>query len=123
PRAHPHQGGADASLLPSRFGPCGLTPLYGVRCGTVPIVSRVGGLADTVVDANESALLDGVATGFQFAPVSTGALEDALVRATAIFPNKSVWRRMQRRGMTRRVGWDRAAAQYAALYRAAIVAA
>jgi starch synthase len=120
--AHQLQGGADAILIPSRFEPCGLTQLYGLRYGTVPIVSRVGGLADTVVDANESALLDGVATGFQFAPVSTGALEDALVRATAIFLNKSVWRRMQRRGMTRRVGWDRAAAQYAALYREAIAA-
>jgi starch synthase len=118
--AHQLQGGADAILVPSRFEPCGLTQLYGLRYGTVPIVSRVGGLADTVIDANESALLDGVATGFQFAPVATPALEDALVRAAALFPNKPVWRRMQRRAMTRRVGWDRAAAQYVALYQDAI---
>ena len=121
--AHQMQGGADAILVPSRFEPCGLTQLYGLRYGTVPIVSRVGGLADTVVDANESALLDGVATGFQFAPVAEPALEDALVRAAALFPNKPVWRRLQRRGMTRRVGWDRAAAQYAALYQDAIAMA
>jgi starch synthase len=121
--AHQLQGGADAILVPSRFEPCGLTQLYGLRYGTVPIVSRVGGLADTVVDANESALLDGVATGFQFAPVAAPALEDALVRAAALFPNKQIWRRMQRRGMTRRVGWDRAASQYAALYEDAVARA
>ena len=118
--AHLVQGGADAILVPSRFEPCGLTQLYGLRYGAVPIVSRVGGLADTIVDANHSALLDGVATGFQFAPVTVEALEVALARAALLYPDRPTWRRMQRRAMSRRVGWSRAAEQYAELYRAVL---
>jgi starch synthase len=115
--AHLVQGGADAILVPSRFEPCGLTQLYGLRYGAVPIVSRVGGLADTIVDANEAALLDGVATGIQFAPVTVEALEAAVARAVSLYRDRALWGRMQRRGMTRRVGWSRAAEQYAELYR------
>jgi starch synthase len=118
--AHLMQGGADAILVPSRFEPCGLTQLYALRYGAVPIVSRVGGLADTIIDANEAALLDGVATGFQFAPVTAEALEGALTRAVGLYRDTGLWRRMQRRGMTRRVGWSRAAEHYAALYRDAV---
>ena len=69
--SHLLQGGADAILIPSRFEPCGLTQLYGLRYGCVPVVSHVGGLADTIVDANEAALDRDSATGLQFAPVDT----------------------------------------------------
>lgn len=118
--AHLLQGGVDALLVPSRFEPCGLTQLCALRYGAVPVVARVGGLNDTVVDANEMALAAGVATGFQFAPVTRGALEHTLGRAAATWRHPKVWRRLQRNGMAMPVGWDGPAAQYARLYRAAI---
>lgn len=117
PLSHLVQGGADAILVPSRFEPCGLTQLYGLRYGTLPIVARVGGLADTVIDANEAALSDGVATGFQLAPVTTEALEQALARALELWADPAAWRAVQVRAMTRKVGWDTAARRYHALYR------
>jgi starch synthase len=116
PLSHLMQGGADAILVPSRFEPCGLTQLIGLRYGTLPVVARVGGLADTVIDANEAALGDGVATGFQFAPVTGEALADALLRAIGLFHDRTSWDGMVRRAMTRPVGWDRAARHYRDLY-------
>ena len=115
--AHLIQAGADVILVPSRFEPCGLTQLCALRYGAVPIVARVGGLADTIVDANDAALADGVATGIQFAPVTVEALIDALERAVALWRDRPRWRALQRRGMTRRVGWSARAAAYARLYR------
>jgi starch synthase len=115
--AHLIQGGADALLVPSRFEPCGLTQLCALRYGSVPVVARVGGLADTVIDANEAALAAGVATGVQFAPVTATGLEAAITRTLALWREPHAWRRLQANGMATDVGWDRPAAQYAALYR------
>ncbi len=114
--SHRVQAGADAILVPSRFEPCGLTQLYGLRYGTLPVVARVGGLADTVIDANEAALRDGVATGFQFSPIDTDALAVAIERAVALHRDAPAWQRTQKRAMTRDVGWDLAAAKYVELY-------
>jgi starch synthase len=116
PLSHLMQGGADAILIPSRFEPCGLTQLIGLRYGTLPVVARVGGLADTVIDANEAAIADGVATGFQFAPVTTEALAEALRQTISLFHDQPTWRQMVRRAMTRDVGWDRAARHYLQVY-------
>jgi starch synthase len=116
--SHLLQGGADVILVPSRFEPCGLTQLYGLRYGAVPLVARVGGLADTVIDANDAAIAAGVATGFQFAPVTVDALRAALVRAARAFEDQDIWRSLQQRGMATDVSWQRPARQYAALYQA-----
>ncbi len=116
--AHRMQAGCDALLVASRFEPCGLTQLYALRYGAVPIVSRVGGLADTVIDANEAALAIGVATGLQFAPVTTAALIGALERAEYLWRDRTAWQQMQRNGMRADMSWRRSARQYAALFKA-----
>jgi len=115
--SHLIQGGADAILIPSRFEPCGLTQLYGLRYGCVPVVSRVGGLADTVIDANEAAVDAGVATGLQFSPVSSELLGEAIHRTVSLYGREKVWRKLQRRGMKSEVSWDGSAKRYADLYR------
>ena len=110
--------GGDAILVPSRFEPCGLTQLYGLRFGTIPLVARTGGLADTVIDANPAALSCGVATGVQFAPVTAPALAHALARLATLFQDPTGWQRMMRNAMSQPVGWDRSAAEYAAVFKA-----
>ncbi|MCL5775440.1 glycogen synthase GlgA [Limibaculum sp. FT325] len=109
-------GGADAIVIPSRFEPCGLTQLYGLRYGCLPLVARTGGLADTVIDANPAALAVGAATGFQFAPITAAALGDALDRLMDIWADRPAWRRMMRRAMAQPVGWEVSAAAYRTLY-------
>lgn len=115
--AHLIQGGADALLVPSRFEPCGLTQLAALRYGCVPVVARVGGLADTVIDANPMALAAGVATGVQFAPVDGDTLGGAIGRAVSLYRQPGIWRRMQQNGMATDVSWQGPAARYAALFR------
>lgn len=120
PLAHQIQGGADAILIPSRFEPCGLTQLYGLRYGTVPIAARTGGLADTIIDANEAALASGVATGLLCAPASGDALKAAIGRAIALYREPGVWQAIRKRGMRADYGWGRSSARYAALYRSLV---
>jgi starch synthase len=115
--AHLIQAGSDALIVPSRFEPCGLTQLSALRYGCVPVVARVGGLADTVIDANEMALAAGVATGFQFSPITRTKLEVAIDRVHALWPERKAWERLQINGMRSDVGWKRPAKRYAELYR------
>src|SRR3569623_936272 len=117
PLSHLIQGGADVMVVPSRFEPCGLTQLYGLRYGCVPLVSRVGGLADTVIAANEAAVEAGVATGIVFAPATTQALMDAINRAIRRYGRDKLWRKMQRRGMKSDVSWEASGEKYAKLYK------
>jgi starch synthase len=115
--AHLMQAGCDAILVPSRFEPCGLTQLCALRYGALPIVSRVGGLADTVIDANEAARAAGVATGFVFAPANAAGLRGGIHRAAAVWRDHRDWVRMQRAAMAADFGWSGPARKYAALYR------
>jgi starch synthase len=115
--SHLMQAGSDYIVVPSRFEPCGLTQLYALRYGATPIVARVGGLADTVIDANEAALNAGVATGIQFHPPALDQLRDALRRAVAYHRNMETMRRLRLNGMRADVSWRGPAKRYAALYR------
>lgn len=114
--SHLMQGGCDAILIPSRFEPCGLTQLYGLRYGCVPVVSRIGGLADTVIDANPAALAAEVATGVVFDAGSAHALYEAIRKTVRLYHDDKVWKKIQRRGMKSDVSWDTSAARYAELY-------
>ena len=122
PLSHLMQAGGDAILIPSRFEPCGLTQLYGLRYGCVPVVARVGGLADTVIDANEAALNAAAATGILFAPSDAPALHGAIARAVQLHAQPDMWRDMQRAGMRTEVSWSNSAARYASLYRSLLPA-
>ncbi len=115
--AHLLQGGSDAILIPSRFEPCGLTQLYGLRYGTLPVVARTGGLADTVIDANVAALNAECATGFVFDNVTKTGIEAVLDRVFDCFDDKKKWQAMQRAAMRQAVGWDPSALEYAELYK------
>jgi starch synthase len=115
--AHLIQAGADFIVVPSRFEPCGLTQLCALRYGAPPIVARVGGLADTVIDANEAATAAGVATGIQFYPPAVESLTNALNRALDIARDPAMLRRLRLNGMRSDVSWRGPAKRYAALYR------
>jgi starch synthase len=117
--SHLMQAGSDAILIPSRFEPCGLTQLYGLRYGTLPVVARTGGLADTVIDANEAALLANCATGIQFAPINGIMFGHAISRTCALFEKPKIWAGMMRRAMRHPVGWDLSAATYLDVYKSA----
>lgn len=110
-------GGADAVLLPSRFEPCGLVQLIAQRYGALPVVNRVGGLADTVVDANDAALSLGFGTGIVFAPASAAALAGAIRRTISLFYDRDAWRTVQANAMRLDVSWRASAERYAGLFR------
>ncbi|WP_227268618.1 glycogen synthase GlgA [Roseobacter weihaiensis] len=116
PLSHLMQGGSDAILIPSRFEPCGLTQLYGLRYGTLPVVARTGGLADTVIDANEAAIAVNCATGVQFAPVTAPALAQAIHRTCDLFMQPKIWAGMMRRAMRHPVDWETSSRAYHAIY-------
>ena len=115
--SHRFMAGADVMLVPSRFEPCGLTQLYALRYGTLPLVRRVGGLAGTVVDSTPENIESGRATGFVFDDASRYALGACLRDASALYRDQSTWHVIQQRGMRQDFSWNDAAANYEALYR------
>lgn len=117
PLSHLMQAGSDAILVPSRFEPCGLTQLYALRYGCIPVVARTGGLADTVIDANVAAVSAGVATGVRFWPLDKPALLHAFSRTLHLHNDAKLWQTMQRQAMKADVSWNASAAQYASLFR------
>ncbi len=114
--SHRMQGGGDAILIPSRFEPCGLTQLYGLAYGCVPVVARTGGLADTVIDANVAAIGLGTATGVQMHGTDADALRSAINRTIALYRQPDLWQQIQRTGMKCDFSWARSGRAYADLY-------
>ncbi len=104
----------------SRFEPCGLTQLYGLRYGCIPVVARTGGLNDTVIDASHAAIASKAATGVSFGPVTTDNLRRALRRTVGLYHQPKVWTGMQKQGMKSDVSWEKSAGLYAELYKTLI---
>jgi starch synthase len=110
--AHVIQAGTDIFLMPSRYEPCGLTQMYSLRYGTIPVATAVGGLRDTIVPYP---LED--ATGFMFAPATADRLVETVREAVRVWQDRETWGEMQRRAMQSDFSWERSARQYVALYR------
>jgi starch synthase len=118
--AHLVQAAADIMLVPSRFEPCGLTQLYALRYGTLPLVRATGGLVDTVVDTAPETLRDGTASGFTVDAIDSLALEHALSRALDAHADRDLWTGLVRRVMRQNWSWDTSARDYVAVYERAL---
>jgi starch synthase len=110
--SHLVEAGSDFFVMPSLFEPCGLNQMYSQAYGTIPLVTRVGGLVDTVIDIDEQ---PSAGTGIMFAPTAEG-LQGGLHRALKLFGNRAGYQAVQRRCMQRDFSWTKAAAGYEALY-------
>lgn len=115
--AHMAEAGADIFVMPSRFEPCGLNQMFSLRYGTIPIVRRTGGLADTVVDCTPKTLENGSANGFVFDHAWAAELLGAVDRALDAWAEKPLWQTLQHNGMNLDFGWENAAREYAAIYK------
>lgn len=114
--SHLIEAGSDMFLMPSRFEPCGLNQMYSQRYGTLPIVRKTGGLADTVIDAIPETLSNRSATGVVFNEANPGTLIEAVKRSLLLYSNKKNWRELQVNGMQKDYSWTNSAKQYMALY-------
>ena len=119
--AHRIEAGADMLVMPSRYEPCGLSQLYSLRYGTVPIVRRTGGLADTVIPFRPSTAQAKLATGFQFIDASTDALLSAILLSLQVYREHDAWHSLIQAGMKTDVSWTQATKQYVQLYRSIVV--
>lgn len=116
-QAHRIVAGSDVIMVPSRFEPCGLTQLYGLTYGTLPLVHKVGGLADTVTDSSLENLADGTATGFVFDEFSVESLTLAIRRAFALYNRKIDWKKVRKTAMQQKVTWDSSAEKIYQIYK------
>jgi starch synthase len=114
--AHLIEAGADIFLMPSRFEPCGLNQMYSQRYGTIPIVRKTGGLADTVVDTLPETLAMQTASGIIFNEASASSLLEAVKRALILYSFPETWKKIQTNAMKKDFSWQRSAEQYLALY-------
>jgi starch synthase len=113
PLAHRIMAGADMLLAPSHYEPCGLTQIYALKYGTVPIVRAIGGLDDTIQRFDPSS---GTGTGFKFLEHEAGAVLDQIKEAAQTYHNKAVWQKLVKNGMRADFSWNESARKYVALY-------
>jgi starch synthase len=116
PLSHLIMAGVDIFMMPSRFEPCGLNQLYGLRYGTPPVVSNTGGLADSICHTNAETILNNTATGFVIENVNKMSLLVTIKQALSIWKDKKTWVKIQKNGMKKDVGWKHSADAYVALY-------
>ncbi|REJ69470.1 MAG: glycogen synthase GlgA [Planctomycetota bacterium] len=116
PMAHRIEAGADMFVMPSRYEPCGLSQLYSLKYGTVPIVRATGGLVDTITDTNPETLRATTATGFQFSTYDTRTFAETVSRACDHYAVEDVWRQIVTTGMKQDWSWAASARQYVGLY-------
>lgn len=121
PLSHQIMAGVDMFIMPSRFEPCGLNQLYGLRYGTPPIVTQTGGLADSVTDSNADTLANNTATGFTMEEVNAQALQGSVSRALNYYRDAKIWRQIQRNAMNTDISWKHSAQAYLDLYRKILV--
>ena len=114
--AHMIEAASDIYLMPSTFEPCGLNQLYSLRYGNLPVVTQVGGLADTVIDASEKNIKNGTANGFMLKAQSSAALLSAIQRAQALYQKPETWRQLQINAMSGDFSWQASARRYTSLY-------
>lgn len=114
--AHRIIAGSDVIMVPSRFEPCGLTQLYGMAYGTLPLVHSVGGLKDTVSDTSLENLVEECATGFVFNQFTVAGFITAVRRAFALYSRKTDWKKVQKYAMQQNFSWDVAADKYLTIY-------
>ena len=119
--AHLIEAGSDIYLMPSKYEPCGLNQIYSLKYGTVPVVRKTGGLADTVQDWNEyNEYGEETGTGYSFFEYSAAALLHSVKRAVNDFQNKAIWRQIQLNGMTKDYSWTSSALEYMKIYQKAL---
>lgn len=118
--SHQIMAGTDIFIMPSRFEPCGLNQMYGLRYGTPPVVTRTGGLADSIVDTNEETIRAGTATGFVIDSADPQQLLTKIQQALAYLQDDKVWKKIQRTGMRQDLGWGQSARAYMAIYQGLI---
>jgi starch synthase len=114
--SHRIEAGCDFFLMPSRFEPCGLNQMYGLRYGTIPIVRTTGGLDDTVIDVREDAEQ---ATGIKFLEYSAAALAKGIDKALALYQDMDLLKHFQKNAMAANYSWDRTIGEYLKAYQRA----
>jgi starch synthase len=120
--AHLIEGGSDAFLMPSRFEPCGLNQIYSLRYGTIPVVRRTGGLADTIVDATSENVKKGRATGFVFDEPTPDAFTAVVERALRAWRDRNGWSQLVQTAMKKDFTWKPSAQRYLEVFKSLAVA-